>query len=391
MSVRVAISTSVVQGGRSGVGQYVFGLLGALHARSPGLEILLLGLPGDRPLFEAWLDRFRWIPSPAGCRHPVADILWHQTALRRQLRHLGVQVLHVPSYRRIVWHPPCAQIATVHDCAAFAVRGKYSAARMFYGRHVVPALAANADRIVTVSDATADDVALHFRMPRSELRVVPNGIDHARFRPPDPAAVEVWRGNDPARRAPYFIYVARVEHPAKNHVRLVEAFEEFKRHTGLPHRLVFGGADWHGAEEVHRRVAASPFRADITAAGFVDAADLPFWYSGAEAMVYPSLFEGFGLPPVEAMACGCPVVCSGCGALAEVTGDAALRIDPLAPSEIAGALGRVAQDPALRARLREAGLRRAALYSWERAAAAMANLYLELAGPSPSAESRITA
>jgi glycosyltransferase involved in cell wall biosynthesis len=388
MSVRVAISTSVIQGGRSGVGQYVLGLLGALHARPGDLEVLLLGLPRDRPLFERWLDRFEWVSTPAACRRPVVDILWHQSALRPLLRRLGARVLHVPSYRRIVWRPPCPQVATVHDCAAFALRGKYSPARMFYGRKVVPALAANADRIATVSEATADDVALHFRLPRAGLRVVPNGIDHARFRPPDPAALAAWRSAHPARRAPYFIYVARIEHPAKNHVRLVEAFEDFKRRTGLPHRLVLGGADWHGAEAVHRRIEASPCGTDIVAAGFVEAADLPFWYAGAEAMVYPSLFEGFGLPPVEAMACGCPVVCSGCGSLAEVTGDAALRIDPLDVPAMAAALARVAQEPPLRQRLRAAGLERAAIYSWERAAASMAGIYAELAAGTPSPEPR---
>lgn len=370
--IRVALSTSVVQGGRSGVASYVFGLLDGLARIEAPVQVILIGLEGDRPLFERWLGRCEWSGVAERWRPALRNVLWHQTALRGRLRSVRADVLHIPSYRRIVWRAPCPQVVTIHDCAAFAVKGKYDLARMVYGRQVVTRLARGADTVMTVSAATADDVARHFGLPRDALHVVWNGIDRARFRPPAPAEVAAFRTR---RAAPYFLYLARLEHPAKNHVRLIAAFEEFAaRHPADRHELLFGGADWHGADQVHARIAASPCAARIHALGFVDLADLPLWYAGATAMVYPSLFEGFGLPPAEAMACGCPVMCSTRGSLGEVVGDAARLVDPVDVPGMADALAELAA-PAAREAWRERGLARAALFDWNETARKVTTLY----------------
>ena len=376
--MRVALSLSVVQRGRSGVATYLFGLLDGLAAIDAPVKVILLGLAEDRPLFERWLDRCEWESVAETWRPAVRNLLWHQTALRGVLRRVRADVLHVPSYRRIVWRPPIPQVVTIHDCAAFAVKGKYDAARMFFGRQVVPRLARRAQAVVTVSAATADDVTRYFGLRRDGLRVIWNGIDHRRFRPPAPAALAEFRARLGLTR-PYLLYVARLEHPAKNHVRLIAAFEELaSAQPGLPHDLVLAGADWHGADEIRARVAASPLQARIRLPGFVATEDLPLWYGGADLMVYPSLFEGFGLPPVEAMACGCPVVCSDRGSLAEVVGDAARIVDPEAPAEIARGISEVLAAPAA---WTDCGLRRAALFSWDAMARATAKVYGEIGAP----------
>jgi glycosyltransferase involved in cell wall biosynthesis len=375
--IRVALSTSVVQGGRSGVASYVFGLLDGLARTDAPVQMILVGLEADRPLFARWLDRWEWSGVGERWRPALRNVVWHQTAFRRRLRDLRADVVHIPSYRRIIWRAPCPQVVTIHDCAAFAVKGKYDFARMFYGRQVVTRLARGADTVMTVSAATADDVARHFGLARDSLHVVWNGIDRARFQPPAPEQVAVFRAGRAHQPAPYFLYLARLEHPAKNHVRLIAAFEEFAaRHPDDRHDLLFGGADWHGAGQIHARIAASPCRARIRALGFVDLADLPLWYAGATAMVYPSLFEGFGLPPAEAMACGCPVICSTRGSLGEVVGDAARLVDPEDVPDLARALGELAQ-PAARADWRARGLRRSTLFDWNDTARKVTTLYSE--------------
>lgn len=371
--LHVAISTSVNQRGKSGVASYLFGLIDGLVSTCPDVRLTLFGLEADRPLFAPWLDRgAAWAGVSETWRPAVRDILWHQFALPRRLRAIGADVVHIPSYRRILAFPPCPQVVTVHDCAAFHVRGKYDAARMAYGRHVVPRLAARARRLLTVSQATARDVETFFHRPASAIDVVWNGIDHRRFRPAAPADLDAFRIRQNLTK-PYIVYLARLEHPAKNHVRLVEAFERLAAsRPDLPHDLVLAGADWHGAEHIHARVAASPLRHRIRATGFVSSTDLPLWYAGAELLAYPSLFEGFGLPPVEAMACACPVVCSDRGSLGEVVGDAARLIDPESPDSIAAGLAEVLASPdAWRTR----GLARAALFDWNRCARATAGLY----------------
>jgi hypothetical protein len=135
--IRVALSASVIQRGKSGVASYVFGLLDGLRAINPPIDLTIFGFEEDRPLFDKWLDRVNWAPVSERFRPAVRNILWHHTHLPALLRAHKIDVLHIPSYRRIVWNPPVAQVVTIHDCAAFAVRAKYDAARMFYGRHVV--------------------------------------------------------------------------------------------------------------------------------------------------------------------------------------------------------------------------------------------------------------
>ena len=372
-TLHVAISTSVNQRGKSGVAAYLFGLIDGLVSTCPDVRLTLFGLAADRPLFAPWLARgVAWAEVAETWRPAVRDILWHQFALPRRLRAIGADVVHIPSYRRILAFPPCPQVVTVHDCAAFHVRGKYDAARMAYGRHVVPRLAARARRLLTVSQATAADVEKFFHRPAAEIDVVWNGIDHRRFRPAEPAALAAFRIRQNLTR-PYLVYLARLEHPAKNHLRLIEAFERLAAsRPALPHDLVLAGADWHGAEQIHARVAASPLRARIRTTGFVTAEDLPLWYAGAELLAYPSLFEGFGLPPVEAMACGCPVVCSDRGSLGEVVGEAARLIEPEDPDAIAAGLAEVLDAPAA---WRARGLARAKLFDWTRCAQATAALY----------------
>jgi glycosyltransferase involved in cell wall biosynthesis len=374
--IRVALSTSVVQRGKSGVASYLFGLLDGLRAIHAPIELTLIGLADDKPLFEKWLDWCAWEPAPERWRPAARNVLWHQTLLRGVLKKLGADVLHIPSYRRIVWRPPCAQVVTVHDCAAFAVRGKYDAARMFYGRHIVTRLARQADALIAVSHATARDMERYFGVSADDVKVVWNGVDHDTFRPQAEARVRDELAARFAQARPYFLYLARLEHPGKNHVALIEAFELFAaRFPDRSEDLVFAGADWHGADTIHERIAASPFQNRIRSLGFLGKSDLPLWYSGAVAMVYPSLFEGFGLPPIEAMACGCPVICSPRGSLREVVGDAARLIEPEDIPGIASALGEMTAEE--RATWIPRGIARASLFAWEKAAEAVLGNYLD--------------
>ncbi|MEI8339949.1 MAG: glycosyltransferase family 1 protein [Verrucomicrobiota bacterium] len=378
--MRVALSVSVIQRGRSGVATYVFGLLDGLRKIDAPVDLTIIGLAGDKPLFEKWLDRFHWVDVSEKFRPAVRNVLWHQTALRGVLRREKIDVLHIPSYRRIVAGSPCPQVVTIHDLAAFAIRGKYDLARMIYGKYVVRWLAKQADVVSTVSHATAADVERYFGLPQSEVPVVWNGIDHDFFRPSAPGDVRAALERL-GQRKPYFIYLARLEHPGKNHVRLIEAFERFCENApDQTHELIFGGADWHGAEVIHRRIAESPCRERIRSLGFVEKSDLPFWYAGAAAMIYPSLFEGFGLPPVEAMACGCPVLCSDRGSLGEVVGGAAQIIDPGSSGLMADAMLQIVLQPEKSAELSEAGLVRAGEFRWEKAAEAVCRLYKRAAG-----------
>ena len=362
--MRVAISTSVVQRGKSGVGQYVLALVRALLQQEGAHQLVLFVLEQDQPLFQFARDRAEIVLVSERFRPAVKNIFWHQVFLPSLLRQHRVDVLHVPSYRRLPLRAPCARVATIHDLAQFHVRSKYDAARMLYGRVVVKHLARRQDEIIAISSNTARDIARFFGVPTQRQTLIVNGIDHARFHPGHRGAALAEAASRWQLNAPFFLFVSRLEHPAKNHVRLMEAFNRFKAQTRSNWHLAFGGSDWHGVEAIRAAARQSPFAQDIRFLGFVDDASLPNLYRAADTMVYPSLFEGFGFPPVEAMACGCPVISSTRGSLAEVVADAARTVDPEDVQSIATALCDLAGDPALRERLRQAGFQNARRFDW---------------------------
>jgi glycosyltransferase involved in cell wall biosynthesis len=388
--MRIGLSTSAMQRGRSGVGQYVLALVRALLGEAGRHDFTLFVLEEDLPLFAFAATAMKLVPVAERYRPPVRNVLWHQLHLPKLVRQLRLDVLHVPSYRRLLWSHPCALVATIHDLAPFRFPRKYSPARMLYGRVIVPRLARRQDELIAVSRFTAADIDTFFGLPHRRVRVIHNGLDHERFHPGSQAAAKASVALSHGLRQPFFLYVARLEHPAKNHARLIAAFNRFKTETGSPWQMVLAGSDWHGAEVVHGLIRQSAFAADIRSLGFVADADLPTLYRAADLFVFPSLFEGFGLPPAEAMACGCPVLASARGGLGEVIGDAAAILDPESTIDIQAQLTRLAGDIRAREHLRAKGLSQAASFDWRRTAASTLEVYASAAAkmkriPNPDA------
>lgn len=378
--MNIGISTSVIDRGRSGVAQYVLALTKALLPYAKEHQFTLFVLEQDVPLFAFVELKMKIVRVPEQFRSPVRNIIWHQATLPRLAREHRLDVLHVPSYRRMLWRRPCALVTTIHDLAPFHVPGKYDKARMFYGRHVARRLAHRQNEIIAVSEHTTRDINGFFKVPPERITTIRNGLDHGRFYPASRETAKLVVGRRHELNKPFFLYVARLEHPAKNHVRLVEAFNRFKDQTKSDWALVFGGSDWHGADVIRDAIRQSPYHREIRCLGFISDNDLPMWYRAADVFVYPSLFEGFGLPPLEAMACGCPVISSTQGALGEVVGDAAASIDPQDEATIQSQLTLLSTDETLREQLRVAGLERAKQFDWNITAAETLNVYARAAG-----------
>src|SRR4051794_6745436 len=153
--MNIGFSTTMIQRGKTGVAQYVFALIQALRTWAPVHSLTAFVLQEDLPLFEFARDWVRLVAVPERQRPAVRNVWWHQTALPRLCRSLGLDVLHVPSYRRMLWPRPCALVSTIHDLAPFHLPGKYDPARMFYGRVVVRRLAHRQDQIIAISRSTA--------------------------------------------------------------------------------------------------------------------------------------------------------------------------------------------------------------------------------------------
>ena len=378
--MHVGISSLMIQRGKTGVAQYLFGLLRGFCDQSTRNRFTVFALEDDLPLLAPFKPSVTLVPVSETYRSATQSIRWHHQCLPRLVRQHRFDVLHIPSYRRLLWQKPCPLVATIHDLAPFRVPGKYDWKRMFYGRVVVRWLAWRQDRIIAVSRNTANDIIRFFRLPATRIQVIHNGLDHQRFRPGLSDAAKQWVRDRFGIAGPFFLYVARVEHPGKNHLRLISAFEKFRAQTGAGWQLVFGGSDWHGAEVIHAAIDNSPCRENIRSLGFVAEEDLPDLYRAADGFIYPSLYEGFGLPPVEAMACGCPVIASTRGSLAEVIGNAALTVDPEDPGDIAKKMEILATDTQCAESMRALGLAHAKEFDWSRTAAQTLRVYEQVSG-----------
>ena len=348
--MRLLVSCIPFDGGKSGLSVYAREVVRALRAQ--GHELTLVVEPDVEAASLGAEDAGVW-RAPRWTRRAVASMLWHLFVLplrvRRRRKEFDGFVICAANRRACAWYP-LPTTATVHDLANFHVPGKYSRSRMFYLAHVLPFFAKRAQRLVAVSGATKADMVRFWHCPADRVTVLYNGL------PALPAGAAA-----PAGSA--ILYISRIEHPGKNHVRLIEAYGRLPRALAEKHPLVLAGADWKDAEAVHAAAAASPHADRIRFTGFVEDAETLWREAGF--YVFPSLFEGFGLSLAEAMARGVPCACSENGSLGEIAGDAALTFDPLDAGAIAAALETLlTEDAAARAARIERGRRRAALFSW---------------------------
>jgi len=370
MPLPVTLLATMVQGGRGGIHRYVAELARCL-AVDPGIDLTVACLRGDEGLFAGLRTATRR-PWPGGGLGDFARTLWAERAP-------AGGVLHAPSYRRIPWTPGGACVATVHDLAPLHLPEKFGRARQQFLKRVVPIGLRRCTHLLTVTEHTKRDLIDAFAIPPERITVTANGIDHARFRPSDrDAALANVRRWQPTLRDDYVLYTARIEHPGKGHVPLLDAWAILRgRHRDLP-QLVFAGAAVERADEVFAH--ARWLGIDVLVTGFADDAVLPDLYRACRLFVFPSLYEGFGLPPIEAMACGAPVASSRCAALAETAGPAA-ELDPTSPEQMADVIGRLLDDAGARAALVSAGREWAARFTWEATATATAAVYRQaLAG-----------
>jgi glycosyltransferase involved in cell wall biosynthesis len=243
---------------------------------------------------------------------------------------------------------------------------------------------------LTPSEFSRDAILRRYNIDPAKVVVTPNGVS-SQFRPVDRHVAQIAIEKNFKLRAPFILTVGDLQ-PRKNHAGLLKAFESLmQEYPKLPHQLVFVGKETWYSKELHRAVQNSDMRGRVHFAGFVDDTDLVQFYGACDLFVFPSFYEGFGLPILEAMACGRAVACSGTTAMMEVADGAGLLFDPTSVSEMAHAMRDILVDAELRARLERLGAQRAAAFSWERAARRTLEVYYEVAGRETPVEETVRA
>jgi glycosyltransferase involved in cell wall biosynthesis len=300
-----------------------------------------------------------------------------------QLRGDRSDLLHV-QYTGPVWSP-VPLVVSVHDVSYLEHPRYFTRFRAAQLRLTVKRTLKAAARVLTPSEFSRRAILEHYDIDEQKVVVVPNAVSSA-FRPVEREVAGAAIKEKFGLRGPFVLTVGDLQ-PRKNHLGLLHAFEEVLRtHRRLPHQLVFVGKETWYSKELHRAVARSTIADRVHFTGFVEDPDLLYFYGACDLFVFPSFYEGFGLPILEAMACGRAVACSSLTAMPEVADAAAILFDPHSTPEIARAIGDVLLDPELRARLERLGAHRATLFSWERAAQRTLNVYYEVAGTTPKFE-----
>lgn len=375
---RVGLNALFLHHPHSGTGRY----LERLITEMPGdIALDLLAARALPPLEPRWSEVSR-LNTPFDSRPALAKIWYEQVSAPEAARRRANGVLHVPYFAPPL-RSPVPVVVTVHDLVP-VLRPEYrqTAAQRLYTLLVCRGLRA-ARRIITDSDASRRDLERVLHISPSVVRVIPLAVD-ARFRPVAPREQDAMSGlrSRLSVPGPYVHYLGGLDR-RKNVQGLIAAFARLKRERQVPHHLVIVGAT-----RTDNPLFYDP-RPDVERLGLTDCVrmidrvsdeEARALHAGSDAFVFPSLYEGFGLPPLEALACGAPVVCSHASSLPEVIGDAAVLVDAKDEAALAAALGRVLSDSELRRDLRARGPAQAARFTWTETAGATARVYREAAG-----------
>ena len=371
---RIGVLTYGLDRRPTGIGRYALELIRAL-ANLPGrAEIVLLTTERD-PSATAGLG-FESHALP-GCHRLLALLTVGNLAVSLAARRYRLDLVHDPNGIAPFLGPSGRgrRVVMIHDACPRVCPGEHNRLDTWRYHLLLPRAAGNADLVLTNSAHSQHDLERYLGITSTKSRVIPCGVDE-RFRP-IPARDErdeVLAGY--GIRRPYLLYLGAVN-GRKNIPRLLLAFAQI--HSRYPDlTLVVAGSRQWGATPIDVTRRRLDLGDRVHFPGYVDDVDLPAFYRGAEAFVFPSLYEGFGLPVLEAMACGTPTIASRTSSIPEVAGDAAILVDPLDVSAIAGAMERVLGDPELVATLRARGPDRAGQFTWEGAARKTLNAFQEV-------------
>jgi glycosyltransferase involved in cell wall biosynthesis len=377
------VTAALAQGG--GIGRYTRELIHALVAADSAHQYRLFSArpPAAPPVLNALPVAPHVIHRPAPVSEPWLYRLWYRLRLPIPVQTVTgpLELFHSPDFVLPPVSGSIPTLLTVHDLSFVHFPDTFPAQLVAYLNRVVPWSVGRATHVLADSAATRDDLQREWAVPAEKITVLTSGVN-PRFQPvADPDALTAMRLRYNLGSAPFFLAVGTVQ-PRKNYPMLVRAFRGVA--DRLPHQLVIAGGRGWLVEGLLAEIEQQGLSDRVRLIGFVDDADLPALYSAATAFLFPSLYEGFGLPLLEAMACGTPVISSDASCLPEIVaapgGDAGLLVDPADEAGWTAAMSRVAGDETLRADLVRRGMERAATYGWDATARHLLTIYDRLLG-----------
>ena len=374
--MRIGIDATALPPRPVGAGNYIIELIRSLESLDVADEFVVFAQPHGRELIGVPArPGFDWMMIPE--RSPARRLVWEQAAFPRLVAKAGLDLLHSLHYTRPL-RLPCASVVTFHDMTFFLYPHLHTFSKRLYFPQAIRLSARKADALIADSESTRQDAIRLLGIPPERIYTVPLGVSPAFHPVREAASLEAVRQRYSLPQH-FILYVGLVE-PRRILPGLLRAYQRLQEHVRLQDGadaaplVIVGRFGWN-VEHVFELVDALGIKEMVHFSGYVPAQDLPIVYNLADVFVYPSLYEGFGLPPLEAMACGTPVITTAVSSLPEHVGEAGLLIPPQDEGALFQALLAVLQDPELRRQLSQKGPQRAALYSWNRTAQETLNVY----------------
>lgn len=365
----VGINARYVQRRVTGIEKYILQCLSSLSKKDSKNKYVLFFSNNLVPKLNLKANFSKFV-TKFSTKSAFARIIWEQFWLSREIRQQGINLFHGTSFVLPLFKP-CRYLLTIYDLSYLYYPESYTFLNRLYYQLFLKHSIKMANRIIAISDAAKKEIVKEFNVPEKKIDIIyPAFDDH--FGVMNKSVARDFLSKNYNLSEPFFLFVGSLI-PRKNLVRIILAFDKIKDES--KHKLVVIGKKGWLYEEIFDTVKKLNLSSKVVFTNYVQESDLPYFYNAASSLVFASLHEGFGIPILEAMACGCPVITSNKSSMPEVAGDSAILVDPLNIGDIAAAMNKIIADKKLREELINKGLARIKQFSWDKSAEQLLNVY----------------
>ncbi|MCL6588387.1 MAG: glycosyltransferase family 4 protein [Firmicutes bacterium] len=355
----------------TGIGNYTSCLIQKLSEIDPVNDYTFLW-PNQQPApFIPFTRGYRYYSLPKDDNREETEIPFWLTTENAAVFHLPQNGFRIPRIKT------CKLVVTIHDLIPYVLPEMVRSSFLKRFIQEMPLITSQADRIVTVSEASKKDILKIFKIDPGKITVIPSAPAEI-YQPLPKLETQKKLAEDYGIKTPFILYAGGLN-PRKNIAELIYAYSKIYRELTSRQKLLILGPEGRHRDGLQLLVKSLNLDDNVLFPGFIKSEDMPLFYNGADLFVYPSLYEGFGLPPIEAMACGTPVIASNVSSLPEVVGGAALLVNPYDTLALAEAMLDLLHNPSRRESMVQKGLKRSKIYSWDQIARQMLKLYHEVA------------